>query len=280
MYEGLSAPTLENYLYAAKAVDQISPDMENAILNTDRGGLRGLKNKFLEIIAPINPFHLRQQTHPLGYHTIGIKNGLRFKQHYPYPFKKMFTTGAGGHFDPTEDTDLHIEMRREHFGAGPGKIVSLIPPKVPYVCEMEKKKLSICKLANDEAKCKSEADNFLEICPNFALHTYRQNKLFNEKAKLIQRREYQEAMRRGEYNKNRTMADVSKNSSYHMGMANNLRPDSMWADDRYINITQKEINEARAKLGMDNQKFDYSNIKGIPQQKSDEAVYSKKPRMY
>lgn len=49
------------------------------------------------------------------------------------------------------------------------------------------------------------------------------------------------------YNKGRTVADVS-NKDFIDGTKKYLRPDTMWADERYSQITQKEINEAKERL--------------------------------
>jgi len=51
----------------------------------------------------------------------------------------------------------------------------------------------------------------------------------------------------GEYNKGRSVANIST-KSWADGSKDKLRPDTMWADDRYVDITQKEINEAKARL--------------------------------
>lgn len=45
------------------------------------------------------------------------------------------------------------------------------------------------------------------------------------------------------YNEGRTTADVSDKTWIH-GTRHHLRPDTMWADDRYSQITQSEINDA------------------------------------
>ena len=50
-----------------------------------------------------------------------------------------------------------------------------------------------------------------------------------------------------EYNKNRTVADVPLRN-FSDGSRTKLRPDSMWADDRYIDVTQQEINEAKERV--------------------------------
>ena len=58
---------------------------------------------------------------------------------------------------------------------------------------------------------------------------------------------YREAMKVGDYNKGRTVANIST-KSWADGTREKLRPDTMWADDRYVDITQKEINEAKARV--------------------------------
>jgi len=51
----------------------------------------------------------------------------------------------------------------------------------------------------------------------------------------------------GEYNKGRTVASIST-KSWVDGTRDKLRPDTMWADDRYVDTTQKDINEAKARV--------------------------------
>lgn len=50
-----------------------------------------------------------------------------------------------------------------------------------------------------------------------------------------------------EYNKGRTVADVPL-KTWSDGERDRLRPDSLWNDERYIDITQKEINEAKERI--------------------------------
>lgn len=54
-------------------------------------------------------------------------------------------------------------------------------------------------------------------------------------------------MKVGDYNKGRTVANVA-NKTWADGASDKLRPDTMWADDRYVDITQKDINEAKARI--------------------------------
>jgi len=282
IYEGLSQPTRENVNYGLKTSDDIDGHMKYAVLNKETSGLKGMKNKLMELIAPINPFHLRQHAHPLGYNVTGVRDGSYFAGFMDYPFVHKFDFGKPNHYDPTKDVEgpHPDEHPYTYLSQGRNKIIQIVPEKVPYVCEVQKKKLDICKLVNDKSKCTKESQDFLEICPNFALRTYRNNKLFNEKAKIIQRKEYNEAMKVGEYNRNRTIADVSKKSNYSLGMASFLRPDSMWADDRYINITQKDVDAAREKLSSKYKDFDYKDIKGYHKHHTNEATYSHPPRIY
>jgi hypothetical protein len=51
----------------------------------------------------------------------------------------------------------------------------------------------------------------------------------------------------GEYNIGRTVANVP-NKKWSDGARQNLRPDTIWADDRYVDVTQKEIDEAKARI--------------------------------
>lgn len=46
------------------------------------------------------------------------------------------------------------------------------------------------------------------------------------------------------YNQGRSVANVPRRS-WVDGTANHLRPDSMWIDDRYVDITQAEVDQAK-----------------------------------
>jgi len=51
----------------------------------------------------------------------------------------------------------------------------------------------------------------------------------------------------GEYNIGRTVANVPR-KTWGDGTRQNLRPDTLWADDRYVDVTQKEVDEAKARI--------------------------------
>lgn len=58
---------------------------------------------------------------------------------------------------------------------------------------------------------------------------------------------YRQVMEVSEYNKGRTVADVPCRQ-WSDGERSSLRPNSIWADDRYIDITQKEVDEAKERV--------------------------------
>ena len=50
-----------------------------------------------------------------------------------------------------------------------------------------------------------------------------------------------------EYNQGRTIANASR-KSWSDGTADKLRPDSMWIDDRYVDVNQAEIDQAKERV--------------------------------
>ena len=100
-------------------------------------------------------------------------------------------------------------------------------------------------MINGKEKCKEEENNFLSVCPNFALEAYRVDKLTRQQIRIIQRNDYKEAMEISPYNVGRTVSDVDGTRTKIHGTPAYLRPDSLWNDDRYVDVTQKEIDEAK-----------------------------------
>lgn len=266
-------------MYAVKNEDTLSGEIEGAILNTQTSGLAAFKHALKTLVAPINPFRLRQHAHPHGYTVHGVRSHHKKEVMDRYPFKPRFEVQGPYHYDPTNDVKYEIEPGFNKMIPTSDHHISFDNDRVPYICEVNKKKLEVCKVMNG-GNCQQETDDFLEQCPNFALRVYRKNKQFNEKVKQIQRAEYQRAMKIGDYNRNRTMRDVSRNSSYDDGMAKNLRPDSMWVDERYSNITQQDIDAVKARLAKKRGKFDFTDIKGNHMNGSNTAMYTHEPRMY
>ena len=56
------------------------------------------------------------------------------------------------------------------------------------------------------------------------------------KVQLLANTRYRDCMKVSEYNKGRTVADVS-DKDFIDGTKKYLRPDSMWADERYSQVT-------------------------------------------
>ena len=119
----------------------------------------------------------------------------------------------------------------------------------PRFCIREVYNYKRCLVANDdsESKCIDEQQNVLGICPGFALDMIKNRNLQKLKMEQINNKKYKEAMVVGEYNVGRTVANVPRRT-WSDGSRQNLRPDTLWADDRYVDVTQKEIDEARARI--------------------------------
>jgi len=82
-----------------------------------------------------------------------------------------------------------------------------------------------------------EREDIIAICPKHALEGLKENKRFWAKVVALNNVNYRRAMKVEDYNKGRTIADVS-DKLWHHGKRSHLRPDTMYADERYVNITQ------------------------------------------
>ena len=67
-----------------------------------------------------------------------------------------------------------------------------------------------------------------------------------KKINVVQDKVLKQAMEVSDYNKGRTVADVS-NKTYIHGTRKYLRPDTIWADDRYTDVTHEEIEAAKVR---------------------------------
>ncbi len=104
-------------------------------------------------------------------------------------------------------------------------------------------------VANDDNqnRCLEEQDNIVSICPNFALDSLKRKQLQFLKLEALNNQQYKRAMRVDEYNEGRTVANTSRRT-WGDGTADKLRPDSMWIDDRYVDINQAEVDAAKARV--------------------------------
>lgn len=67
------------------------------------------------------------------------------------------------------------------------------------------------------------------------------------KWKAMDAEDYRRNMEVSEYNKGRDVSMVSRKTTIH-GTRKYLRPDTLYADERYTNISQEEINAAKARI--------------------------------
>jgi hypothetical protein len=63
----------------------------------------------------------------------------------------------------------------------------------------------------------------------------------------LNNKKFRDAMEVSSYNVGRTVANVPR-KTWVDGTADKLRSDSMWIDDRYVDITQTEIDQAKERV--------------------------------
>lgn len=64
------------------------------------------------------------------------------------------------------------------------------------------------------------------------------------KQEALNNKKYRDVMQVPEYNAGRTVANVPR-KTWVDGTSEKLRPDSMWIDDRYVDINQADIDQAK-----------------------------------
>jgi len=203
---------------------------------------------FRRAISSFNPFALRQVPSQ-SRAAFGLRYGNHWYTPDRYPnyitFYKWFAT----HYDPLAEQQFsgkstHWSQQRY---APPDAVPAVTTEKLPRACVRTLSVYKRCEMINGATKCKKEGQEILEICPNWALDEIKSKNRFLKKAQAIQNKQYREAMEISEYNKGRTNADVS-DKTWKDGTRFNLRPDTMWADQRYGKITQREIDEAKKRV--------------------------------
>lgn len=73
-------------------------------------------------------------------------------------------------------------------------------------------------MVNGASKCGSEGNDIVSVCPNWALDHMKEKNRFYQKAVAINNKVYASAMKEEEYNKGRTVADVSDKTWVHLLM--------------------------------------------------------------
>lgn len=208
---------------------------------------KNIPSSFKRLIAPINPFKFAQSSSGNTLNTVpNNSSNPYFIPNYPNDIK--FSSLEKTHAD---HNSYEHQNYSTNFGMRPtpmeGTRLKLETQKVPLVCTRYLNLFKRCTLINDRDKCFDEENKFLSVCPNFALEMYRESKLLGEQIKQIQRKEFRDAMSVSPYNFGRKLSDINGKVTWEAGKAKNLRPDSMWVDDRYVDVTQKDIDEAKAR---------------------------------
>lgn len=214
--------------------------LKDGALNRTLGNIR-------RSIAPFNPF-ASNQVPSQERMAIGLRWGNGWFNPDPYPngvhFEKLFPT----HYDPLKSSNFEPTsyLTQSH---APGLFADyvLTSDKLPKGCVRSIQGFRRCVMVNGEQKCADEATDIARICPNWALDTIKEKNRFLMKVRAIQNDQYRRAMVVPEYNKGRSISDVP-DKTWIDGTRTFLRPDTMWADERYAKITQAEINEAKQRV--------------------------------
>ena len=119
--------------------------------------------------------------------------------------------------------------------------------KLPRGCVRTIETYKRCSTVNGAAPCQFEQHEILKVCPTWALDELKEKEKFLAKVAAINQVQYHEALEVSDYNKGRSVKDIS-NKTWIDGTREKLRPDTLWADERYTKITQAEINEAKKRV--------------------------------
>mmetsp|Transcript_66274 Transcript_66274/g.76910 ORF Transcript_66274/g.76910 Transcript_66274/m.76910 type:complete len:288 (+) Transcript_66274:59-922(+) len=179
---------------------------------------------------------------------IGPRFGNTWFKPDPLPNHVHFETLFPTHYDPTKKDSYETPnfLIQTQSPADRGSYV-ISADKLPRGCVRTIQTLRRCLMINGGDKCEEEAYNITRICPNWALEDMREKDRFLAKVRAIQNNQYHNVMRVSHYNEGRTIADTA-DRTWTDGTRGHLRPDTMWPDERYTKITQKEIDEAKERV--------------------------------
>lgn len=209
----------------------------------------GFRSKIKKFITPINPFAVEQVATPNRLAFSQFKSH-RFYTPDPMPNPIKFSRFVPVHYDALNDSTFTPvdEFLEGQESSATTKTTKLVQWEPPAVCNRYMSFFKRCAMINGAANCQNEEKEFLEVCPNFALNDMRHGKIQQQKYRQVQLDEYKYAMEVSPYNKNRSIKDVDGSKRFVDGTAARLRPDTIWADGRYAEVTEDEIVETRKRL--------------------------------
>lgn len=112
------------------------------------------------------------------------------------------------------------------------KFMTLQPQYIPKGCSREIRKYNACATAAGKENCINEKISIMEVCPDHVLEGLREKRKWMLRAESIDNATYKRAMTVGDYNKGRSVSDLTIKDWSH-GQAKSIRSDSTWQDDRY-----------------------------------------------
>ena len=195
----------------------------------------------------INPFAIPQFSSKDEVNMFIFDGALTYDPQ-PLPNSEVYTGFLPSHYNAEKDNTPNYSLTGKRPANNGADMFGLKPVELPKVCTRHLDLYKRCKMINGAEKCKSEEDYFLSVCPDFALDIMKLGKIEQAKARMIQRREYMQAMEISSYNKGRNVAQVDGRKRWKDGEHPNLRSDSMWIDDRYADVTQEEIDAAKLRV--------------------------------
>ena len=111
------------------------------------------------------------------------------------------------------------------------KFMVLQNTELPRGCYREIMKYNQCTSEKGKEACMSEKISIMEVCPDHILEGLREKRKWYLRAQAIDNETYKRAMKVSDYNKGRSVTDLTiKDWSY--GSPKNMRSDSTWEDDR------------------------------------------------
>jgi hypothetical protein len=213
----------------------VSDSMLNPMLTNIRRG-----------ISSFNPFAYRQLASQ-DRQALGLRYGNKWYNPDIYPNYVTFERWLPAHFDPLAAPSYTKPLWSNEKHAPVNTYPAFTAEKLPRGCVRTIQNYQRCEMVNGTQKCGDEAKEILEICPNWALEGMKEKTKWIVKVTAMQNNQYFRAMQVSEYNKGRSVKDVS-DKTWIDGTRVNLRPDTMWADQRYGKISQAEINDAKKRV--------------------------------